>query len=218
MGATLAKSAQNMQEMYINLTSMYLKKNVNRSMFQPIKGAFMLKTISSLAIGLIIASAASVSVADTMGPQGDKFYEEAAHFVNACTTSPCKAPYTSAAVYDVQTRTNQLSPALSKRMTQVAVAQANIWADTILAGDYYADGKTRLDKVTAFYKNNVIAGYKISYSERAWDTSNCQFNGDLSTLKTCAEGRIVEESYVSPDTKTYFSNEEQTAQFATILN
>lgn len=156
----------------------------------------------------------ALSLADQMGPDGDKFYEEAAHFENACITGECQGLYSKKVVYNQKRRINQLSAKERTLLKAVAFDQAQVWGDTILEGDYYSSGRTRLDEVIAFYKVDQLVGYKIQYSEKAWYTGDCAFNGTRASLQGCQEGRIVEGSYVSPDTQTYFSDEERYAEFS----
>ncbi|MEN0058664.1 MAG: hypothetical protein AAGB31_07505, partial [Bdellovibrio sp.] len=165
-------------------------------------------------ISLGVIFSASWSFADQMGPDGDKFYEEAAHFENACRNTPCKAPYAMTILYNQKTRLNKLNPATRDQLKNVVIDQAQVWRDTILEGDYYAAGRTRLDWVQAYYKNDTVVGYKVQYSEKAWYVGDCDFNGQHSSLKECTEGRISEVSYVSPDFKTYFTDEDRYAEFA----
>lgn len=167
----------------------------------------------ALTVTLLNLFITSVSFADEMGPLGDKFYEEAAHFVHACKEDPCKAPYSQLVVYDQSISLNQLSSLQRLRLTKIAARQAQVWGDTILEGDYYAEGYTRLDKVLAFYKGSDLVGFKIQYSEKAWFIGECNFDDTKASLQSCQEGRIVEESYVSPEAKTYFSDEEHYAAF-----
>ncbi|KHD88649.1 MAG: hypothetical protein OM95_07535 [Bdellovibrio sp. ArHS] len=169
------------------------------------------KIISLALIGLC---ASTTALADQMGPNGDKFYEEAAHFENACKADPCSGSYSRVIVYDQKAKLNKLSAATKDTLKKVAFDQAQIWGDTILEGDYYASGRTRLDQVVAFYKDQDLVGYKIQYSEKAWYTGDCEFDGSRASLKSCQEGRIVEGSYVSSDTLTYFSDEERYAEFS----
>jgi len=156
----------------------------------------------------------SLAFADQMGPNGDKFYEEAAHYENACKEEPCKAPYAEQVVYNQRNKLNKLSAETKEVLRKVASVQAQVWGDTILEGDYYASGRVRLDSVLAFYKDNQLIGYKIQYSEKAWYTGDCDFNGSRDSLKGCKEGRIVEGSYVSSDAQTFFSDEERYAEFS----
>lgn len=158
----------------------------------------------------------SFAMADQMGPNGDKFYEEAARFENACSQDPCRNPYRKILVYNQKTRANALSIPVRDGLKAVAHDQAQVWGDTILEGDYVASGRTRLDIVYAFYKKDKLVGYKIQYSEKSWFTGSCDFDGKRASLKKCSEGRIVEVSFVSPDLKTYFSDEEKYADFSLI--
>lgn len=162
---------------------------------------------------VVFTMTSSIALADQMGPDGDKFYEEAAHFENACAKTPCQGEYSKKVVYDQDLRINDITTKERSLLKSVAVDQAQVWGDTILEGDYYATGRTRLDRVVAYYKAEALVGYKIQYSEKAWYTGDCQFDGKRESLKACQEGRIVEGSYVSPDSKTYFSDEERYAEF-----
>lgn len=169
-----------------------------------------LKNAFTALLGLLLSSWA---LADQMGPNGDKFYEEAARYEHACQTAPCKNNYSHAIVYNQKQRFNQLTPEIRDSLKKVAQDQAQIWGDTILEGDYYAAGRTRLDEVLAFYQGTHLIGYKIKYSEKAWYLGDCEFNGKRESLKGCKEGRIIEGSYVSADHQTFFSDEERYAQF-----
>lgn len=155
----------------------------------------------------------SLALADSMGPQGDKFYEEAAHFANACSEEPCKAPYSTDVLYNQKNRTNKLAQDTRETLKKVAWEQAQVWGDTILEGDYTSAGRTRLDSVQGFYKENRLVGYKITYSEKAWYTGECNYEGTRESLKGCKEGRITEVSFVSPDMKTFFTDEDRHADF-----
>ncbi|WP_413576109.1 hypothetical protein ACLVWU_17130 [Bdellovibrio sp. HCB290] len=162
----------------------------------------------------VLSLSVSSAFADHMGPNGDKFYDEAAHFTAACNQTACRAPYSAALVYYQASRMNKLEQNSSEALRTVANYQAQIWSDTILGGDYYAAGRTRMDSVVAFFKKDRLVGFKIRYSEKAWNTSECAFNGKRDSLKGCQEGRISEESYVSPDFQTYFTDEERQAAFS----
>nr|BFD68655.1 hypothetical protein HAGR004_36770 [Bdellovibrio sp. HAGR004] len=172
-----------------------------------------LKTAFTALLGFMVSS---VALADQMGPNGDKFYEEAAHYEHACQSSPCKSGYSNEIVYSQKQRLNKLSQDTRAALKAIAVDQAQVWGDTILEGDYHAAGRTRLDEVMAFYKNSRLIGYKIQYSEKAWYVGDCDFNGKRESLKGCKEGRIIEGSYVSADHQTYFSDEERYAEFSFI--
>ncbi|WP_413582789.1 hypothetical protein [Bdellovibrio sp. HCB288] len=165
-------------------------------------------------LAAVLVLSATPAFADHMGPNGDKFYDEAAHFTAACNQTACRAPYSAAVVYSQTPRVNRLEQNSAEALRTVTSYQAQIWSDTILGGDYYAAGRTRMDSVVAYFKKDRLVGYKIRYSEKAWNTSNCAFNGKRDSLKGCQEGRISEESYVSPDFQTFFTDEERQADFS----
>lgn len=171
----------------------------------------ILKTAVIALLGLFVTS---ISMADQMGPNGDKFYEEAAHFENACQNDTCKAPYSKEIVYDQKAKLSKLSEPVKGSLRGIAAEQAQVWGDTILEGDYVSTGRTRLDGVVAFFKDGELVGYKIQYSEKAWYTGDCHYDGKRESLKNCKEGRIIEGSYVSSDAQTYFSDEERYAEFS----
>ncbi|MGZ3691827.1 MAG: hypothetical protein ACXVAX_10005 [Pseudobdellovibrio sp.] len=130
-----------------------------------------------------------------------------------CTENICRKPYAVDLIYDFLQNTN-LEPGFKSKMQEIAFDQAQIWADTILEGDYVADGKTRIDRIYKLYKNNQLLAYMLTYSEKAWDTSNCRYDGfHVTSLQGCTEGRIVETSFVSTDFKEFFYNEKTYAKF-----
>lgn len=153
--------------------------------------------------------------ADAKGPGADAFYNLIETYRQACA-SGCTDPFKNEDAFNVdQPGQSRLASDVEANLKFVATAQAQVWADTILEGDYYSDGQTRLDSVSALYKNNEFIGYKIVYSERAWFTGECEFDGeDESALQQCREGRIHESTYVSPDFRTFFRDEDDLADFA----
>lgn len=107
---------------------------------------------------------------------------------------------------------------LNDQLLVIAQTQATTWDDTILEQDVAALGEIRLDQVEELSANNELQGYRITYSQRGWDTSTC----DLSrasvedykheeTFANCAEGRIYESAYVSTDLNTYFTDDDNLA-------
>lgn len=158
-------------------------------------------TVISILTGLFIHISpvqASVAVPDQL----NLFVNEINLFNQNCQGFKCQSPYTVIELYrySAQSDFGQLQFKSKKELMQIAYQQAQVWADTILEGDFVADGKTRLDEVQALYKNKKLIGYKITYSERAWDTAYCNYDGlHEDTLRGCTEGRIVESSFVSTD-------------------
>ena len=157
---------------------------------------------------------AGLAHADARGDGAKEFYALIETYRKICVTE-CHAPFKNQTVFDIQEPAQTKIPAKVKATLQkVSDNQAQIWGDTILEGDYHSDGQTQLDAVVDLYENNKLIGYKITYSEKAWYTGDCDFDEeDESTLKECTPGRIQESTYVSPDFKTYFRDEDDFADF-----
>jgi hypothetical protein len=157
----------------------------------------------------------AVAMADQTGPNGKQFFEEVTKYEIFCKNeSNCQGEYQNEVVFSLREQLNKIGIANSEVLKKISIDQAQIWGDTILEGDYVADGQTRLDQASALYKNRELIGYKIKYSEKAWYVGNCEYNGSESSLVDCDAGRIIEVSYVSADLQTFFVDEEQTASFA----
>ncbi len=171
----------------------------------------------NILFSLVLLMSPNLSWADKMGPNGDKFYEAAARFEGACgQQTECRPPFSRKVLYSQKSRVNKLSDSVRVDLKAVVDYQTQIWGDTILEGDYVASGRPRLDEVIAYYRDSELQGYKMRYSEKAWYTGECAYNGTRASLANCKEGRIAETSYVSPDMETFFSDEEQFAQFLMI--
>lgn len=158
---------------------------------------------------------ASNAYADASGPGAKSFIQTIKNYRQACPEAACTAPFKSEDAFSAeQPERSVLAVDVQVILKNVATYQAQIWGDTILEGDYQADGNTRLDVVTFLYKNNYLIGYRISYSERAWYTGDCDYTGENEeNLINCTEGRIFESTFVSPDFKTYFRDENDLADF-----
>ena len=143
-----------------------------------------------------------------------RFIYEAGQISDLCDKEfRCPAPYELKNIFRYSEQ-QPIDSDLKKALTRIAKSQAQVWADTILEGDYVAQGFTRLDRVEEIYKHNILIGFLIKYSEKAWDTSDCSYDGIRdSTLADCAPGRIVESSFVSVDLKHYFYDEKTGAKF-----
>ena len=118
-------------------------------------------------------------------------------------------------IYDAKAGLQALSAVQMRRFNEISKFQGEIWGDTILEGDYQADGKTRIDRVEALSLDGQLLAYHITYSERAWDMSECTYPGNLTTdaLSLCQEGRIEEASFVSPELSSWTRDSEQLAVF-----
>jgi len=142
----------------------------------------------------------------------ENFSTDMTQLIQQCAGDTCKAPYKKEFLYE--NSRPDLNIPIVKRLKAAAIDQAQIWADTILEGDYATDYKTRLDKAVALYESGSLVAYYITYSEGAWDTSTCRYDGiNDSTLSGCKAGRIVESVYLSPDFSEYHFVEEDYAHF-----
>lgn len=141
------------------------------------------------------------------------FQSEISKFSATCGPDSCEKPYSKVVVYHFG-ESQKIDPSLKLVFEKISFNQAQIWGDTILEGDYAAEGKTRLDSVVRLYRQDEHIGYLITYSEKAWETGNCHYDGiNDSTLLGCTEGRIYESSYVSLNFRDYFYDSKTMAQF-----
>lgn len=98
------------------------------------------------------------------------------------------------------------------KLEDIANEQVQIWADTILEGDYVADTRVRLDRVDRIFVDGEFVGYRIEYSTAAWDTANCDATMAGSD-EDCIRGRIREATFVSPDLSFWFRDDKHLAEF-----
>ncbi|WP_413289134.1 hypothetical protein [Bdellovibrio sp. HCB337] len=141
------------------------------------------------------------------------FYDLIESYRQHCTDG-CHEPFGNKVTFEIDAPQNaELGTDIQAHLLQVASNQAQVWGDTILEGDYYSDGNTRLDRVSSLFENGQLIGYQITYSEGAWYTGECDFNGEESSLKDCAPGRIKESSFVSPNFGDFFRDDDDYADF-----
>lgn len=124
----------------------------------------------------------------------------------------CRPPFSLQVVQGQQHQ--QLPAALVKVLAQIAHNQAQIWADTILEGDFWATGGTRIQSTKVLKQGQKVVGYHITYAEQAWYTGNCQFEQHQpSSLRSCQPGHIVESTFVTSSGDDYRVDENQFAKF-----
>lgn len=105
---------------------------------------------------------------------------------------------------------NIINHSTRARLLEISVEQAQIWADTILGGDYLADEEVAVDKIEFVRLGDQLLGYRVTYSSSAYDTMDCDPEGDLSL---CVAGRIVESSYVAPGLDAWIRDDQRYAEF-----
>jgi hypothetical protein len=95
---------------------------------------------------------------------------------------------------------NRLPTKVYEKLQAVAFDQSQVWGDTILEGDYVANGKTDLDEVMVIKRDGRLVGFAITYSEKAWYVGNCTYiHKNPNSLTSCNPGRISERSFVTSD-------------------
>jgi hypothetical protein len=101
-----------------------------------------------------------------------------------------------------------------QRISEIADGQAQIWADTILEGEYEADGVTQLDRIEGVFFKGELLAYYITYSERGWFLGHCDYDfQDRTLLKGCDEGQIIESAFISPALTSWFADDHAYARF-----
>lgn len=132
---------------------------------------------------------------------------------NTCVRLSCQQDqldHKSLTQAEIQSLPEDVRGSLQNRAEKLA----NIWSDTILEGDYWADDVVELNKIEELYKGRILVGYRITYSSKAWDTSTCEFDtDDLSTLKACETGLITESGLVTADFQRFERDPKALATF-----
>lgn len=126
----------------------------------------------------------------------------------------CSSPYT------VKVVKSGADEKLDERLEAEAKSAARIWGDTILEGDYYAFGDTRVGRALEISKDGKVIAYHVEYYEEAIDTGSdkCVHDEDQSDQAwafygECTLGRIYEAVYVSADFKDREDDYERSATF-----
>lgn len=176
-----------------------------------------LSRLTTLAAALLTLGAFSFSAhADEYGAEYSLLSQTIRAAQSHCEeSSTCQMAGLDAKVlFDASTETNALNPQVVAQLRDIAFSQAQIWADTILEGDYEAAGHTQLDKVEGIYAGDRLIAYRITYSERGWYVGDCSYDYEnKASLKECQEGRIVESSFVSPQRTAWLRDDFAYADF-----
>ena len=103
---------------------------------------------------------------------------------------------------------------IQARLLEIARQRADFWGDSILEGEYEAEGNTSLDRVNEVYFESTFIGYHITYSQDAWFTGRCDYDSrNKATLRNCEAGRISESYFVSQDFRDMVEDQDAYAQF-----
>jgi hypothetical protein len=90
----------------------------------------------------------------------------------------------------------------------------DLWGDTILEGPFEHAGRYRLDQVQKLMLHDALIGYRITYSDKAWDLDTCSYDpSDRRSLDNCETGRITESAFVDQDAVKVYRDYEAMAEF-----
>ena len=113
------------------------------------------------------------------------------------------------------------------QLVKAAQAEANIWHDTILEGEYTLDPDGSLELVSVakvLTAKGEFVAYRIGFSHAAYDTGSCETEWDFENddeaayknylVNNCPAGHISSAAYVSPDFKHHFRDEDSIEDFS----
>lgn len=122
-----------------------------------------------------------------------------------------KAVRADQAVFEaVDPVSNLVAAQVRIRLEEISFDQAQIWADTILGGEYLAEPEVLVDAIEIIRAGELFLGYRITYSSAAYETMDCDASRQL---KDCVAGRIVESSFVSPNLESWIRDDRHYAEF-----
>jgi hypothetical protein len=126
----------------------------------------------------------------------------------------------------VELKLSELTKNQHVELLKAAQAEANIWYDTILEGDYALDPNgqvylTSVEKVLT--SRGSFVGYRIGIAHAAYDTGTCETEWDYETddavayknylVNNCTAGHISSAAFVSPDFEHHFRDEDSIEDF-----
>ena len=129
--------------------------------------------------------------------------------LNCPTTSVQVIPYTSSEL-------RMIPRELRSQLKNLAINFANeIWPDTILEGSYQSADHYRIDGLEKVLIKGEQVGYRITYSDKAWNTDTCNYDPLIpGSLADCQTGRITESAFISLDLQTTLRDEAAWATFS----
>lgn len=168
----------------------------------------------SLIFSIVFCAFALAPKPSLAGPALERFEKNAFAYIEACEQACPAGTYEESIFENGRALTKAATPRVIEKLRGVAIEQAYIWGDTILGGDFHADGETQLQKIALIFKDGKPFAYRIWYFENAWDTSECEFDGiNDSSLATCLPGIILESSLVALNLKYAITDYNNAANF-----
>lgn len=91
----------------------------------------------------------------------------------------------------------------------------DLWPDTILEGPFHSVFRIRLDRIERLSLDNQPLGYRLSFSDKAWNTDHCAPSSAPSSeshsaslkYRGCETGRISDAGFLLDNMKTIFRDE-----------
>jgi hypothetical protein len=111
---------------------------------------------------------------------------------------------------------NEPSDPVYEQLEHHAYELTQIWVDTILEADFAVAHEVRLNGIQEIDKDGRLIAYRITYSDGAWETSNCSYSETTST-EGCEPGVIIESAFVRPDFSEAWRDHRAFATFRKLL-
>ena len=114
---------------------------------------------------------------------------------------------------------SQTQPVTMNQLTEIANSIAHTeWPDTVLSESFYVteiNPKIVLLSTILDSKSKALIGYRIMYSNPAWNLAHCNFDDQKpESLRVCQEGFFRELGFVSADLKVWFRDPVTMVEFA----
>ena len=173
-------------------------------MLNPARYTKCMKTLLLSTFTFLIAASLTLSA-------GDAWADKVSPDARAWAKEVKKAVQSNRVKFDViDLVQNALSPDEAEQLDVIAEDQAQVWADTILESDYIAENLVQVDLIETVQSGASFLGYRVTYSAKAVDTSECDAARDLSQ---CHHGRIVESTFVAPKLSSWIRDDQNYAKF-----
>jgi hypothetical protein len=161
-------------------------------------------------IAILLMTSSFISTSAAAQLQERELRRELTHSQMICADLNCPEASIQAQAADFE----QLPYPVRSSLLEIADHFVQVWGDTILEGDYLSSEQFVLDEVETLYHQGVPAGYRITYSADAWDTSTCPYDSERpESLDGCTEGRIVEKGVITLDGRSFFVDPTHYAEF-----
>ncbi|MFP5519420.1 MAG: hypothetical protein ACLGGX_05920 [Bdellovibrionia bacterium] len=124
-------------------------------------------------------------------------------------SSECTLNYGAEVLFVKYQNINKLEKNTQIALEKIAYEQAQVWADTILEGDYVAEGDTYLTSVVGIYRDQELIAYHLMFGEEAYYTGDksCRYYEEQQSLEGCEKGEILEGAFVSKDFKAVLNDD-----------